>query len=97
VHVNEIVPVYFGVVLALVCEAVPGRTARRVTWVLASVVGGVTATVVTGEYKISWEFVLIDVPIVALTAVATRFAVRALARRYPVGPLRLYRPDEGTA
>jgi len=87
---KETVPVLLGVLLAVACEMVPGRTARRVTWAAASVVAGVAATVLTGEAAISWAFVLIDVPIVALTAVVTRFGLLYLARRYPTGPLRRY-------
>jgi hypothetical protein len=88
--VDETVPVFIGITLALACELVEGRTARRLTWLGASAAGGVTATVVTGESALSWAFVLIDLPIVGLTAVVTRLVVLRAARRFPVGVLRPY-------
>jgi hypothetical protein len=38
--------------------------------VVLSVLLGVTATVISGEYAIGWEFILIDIPVVMLSAAA---------------------------
>lgn len=46
-----------------------------------AIVLGVLATVVTGEFKTSWAFVLIDVPLVAVSAVCGLAVSRPAARR----------------
>jgi hypothetical protein len=50
-----------------------------------SVVFGVAATTISGEFAITWEFVLIDIPEVMLMAIATvaafTYAPRWLAER----------------
>ncbi|MGH2822462.1 MAG: hypothetical protein ACRDLY_05445 [Thermoleophilaceae bacterium] len=45
-----------------------------------AVVLGVLATVVTGEFKTSWAFVLIDVPLVAVAAVCGLALARQTTR-----------------
>jgi hypothetical protein len=45
-----------------------------------AVVLGTAATVISGEFRISWAFLLIDVPLVAVTAAAAFAGVRALRR-----------------
>jgi len=64
---NEIFPMAAG----LVCGVLLGTlTARRriVVGLAVSVVAGVLATVVSGEWRISWAFLLIDIPLVAVFA-----------------------------
>jgi hypothetical protein len=39
---------------------------------------GVTATVVTGEFEISWSYLLIDIPLVAVAAVVGLLTTRAV-------------------
>jgi hypothetical protein len=92
---NEVVPLFLGAALALICGAVRGRRARAMTWVALSVVLGVGATVLTGEASVSWEFVLIDVPLVAASALGTRALLRTMAHRRPDGALGRYaHPDQ---
>jgi hypothetical protein len=43
---------------------------------VASILLGTTATIVSGEYKVSWEFLLIDIPLVALSSIAGLTTVR---------------------
>jgi hypothetical protein len=43
-----------------------------------AVVLGVLATVVSGEFRVSWAFLLIDIPLVALSAVGGLLTVRRL-------------------
>jgi hypothetical protein len=40
----------------------------------------VLATVASGEFYITWAFLLIDIPLVALSAVASFYAVHRLRR-----------------
>ena len=80
---NEILPVFCGLLLgagALRAKSVRGR---RWLLVVGSLVGGAVATVVSGEFRIGWEFLLIDIPLVFLTAVGFAVAVRTLRRRLP--------------
>jgi hypothetical protein len=46
-----------------------------------SVVAGVLATVVSGEWRISWAFLLIDIPLVAGSAVAGDLLSRGIILR----------------
>ena len=52
---------------------------------LLAVVCGVTATVISGEFRISWEFLLFDIPFVALVAVGTAVVLRAWTGRAHAG------------
>lgn len=88
---KELIPVALGVILALVCERLPSRRGRVIAWVVGSIVTGIAVTVATGEWEISPAFVLIDVPLVAVSAVATRYVVLNLARRHDARVLAPYR------
>ena len=46
----------------------------------ASVVLGTLATMVSGEYRIGWEFLLIDIPLVAVCSVIGFATARAVRR-----------------
>jgi uncharacterized membrane protein YdjX (TVP38/TMEM64 family) len=74
---NEIFPVIYGVGVGLACSFLTSPRWRYGLWILLSALFGIVATVVTGEWKISWEFLLIDIPLVA----ASSFAVMALRNR----------------
>jgi hypothetical protein len=77
-YVEELVPLGFGFLLGGVLGFV--RTSLRLPVGAAlAVILGVTATVVTGEATISWAFVLIDIPIVAIAAVLGLLAGRRLS------------------
>jgi hypothetical protein len=66
--VAELFPITAGLLCGLVLGLLTAR--RRVLVGLAfSVVAGVLATVVSGEWRISWAFLLIDIPLVAVCAV----------------------------
>jgi hypothetical protein len=88
---KELIPVGIGVLLALACERHSTGRGRRIAWVIGSVVAGVSVTVLTGEWYISPAFVLIDVPLVAVSAVVTRSVVLELARRNEARMLASYR------
>lgn len=78
---NEILPVTFGVIAGLVMGSVTVRRPLAV-WIGLSVVLGVAATFLTGEWQASWAFVLVDVPLVALAAVAAHLGARRAGERW---------------
>jgi hypothetical protein len=75
---NEFFPVIAGVLIGLVMGGVTARK-RPWAWLALSVVFGLAATVLSGEYKVSWEYLLIDIPLVAGASVVAFVASRALA------------------
>lgn len=73
---HELFPIASGLVLGAVLALVrPGL--RLVTGIVGAVLFGVLATVVSGEYLIGWEFLIIDVPLVAVSAAAGLLVVRS--------------------
>lgn len=82
---EEIVPLGFGFMLGTLLGLV--RSSLRLPLgALLAVALGVLATVVTGEASVSWAFVLIDIPIVSVSAVLGLLAGRrlgALPRQRP--------------
>ena len=75
---------FFPIVAGLLCGLLLGSlTARRrvIVGLAFSVVAGVLATVVSGEWRISWAFLLIDIPLVAVSAVAGALLSRRLVLR----------------
>ena len=82
---QELVPLLSGLVMGAALGAL--RPSMR-WWVgaLLAVALGVFATVVTGEFKTSWGYVLIDIPLVALAAVCGLLVTRhAMNRRLSAG------------
>jgi hypothetical protein len=87
--VFEIFPIAAG----LLCGVLLGSlTARRrvVVGVAFSVVAGLLATVGSGEWRVSWAFLLIDIPLVAVSAVVGDLLSRrvVLRRRSSRSPSR---------
>jgi hypothetical protein len=75
---QELFPLACGLVLGVFLGAVrPGM--RLPVGAALAIVLGVLATVATGEFKTSWGYLLIDIPLVAIAAVAG-LAVGRLAR-----------------
>ena len=80
--VEELLPVASGLVIGLILGLL--RSSLRVPVGLVLIIAfGVPATVVSGEYLISWSFLLIDIPLVAVSAAASLFVTHRLrwARR----------------
>lgn len=67
---HEIFPVLAGVLVGLVLLRIHSPRLKTAVFVVLSLILGVTATVISGEYAIGWEFVLIDIPVVMLSAAA---------------------------
>jgi hypothetical protein len=75
---QELFPLACGLVLGALLGAVrPGI--RLPVGAALAIVLGVVATVVTGEFKTSWSFLTIDIPLVALAAAAGFAAGRQVA------------------
>ncbi len=73
---GELVPVAFGLLVGLLAV----RSSLRAPAVAALAVAlGTLATVLTGESRVSWAYVLVDVPLVALVAAGTVLLVRRRA------------------
>lgn len=77
---NEIFPVAYGLGVGVLCAFVSSRRWRYFCWVGLSLLFGVVATVLTGEWKIGWEFLLIDIPLVAVSSLAV-IVLRSWLRR----------------
>ena len=75
---SEIFP-FFGGVLVGVMVARRPRVPMAAAAVLA-VALGTLATIVSGEFRLSWDYLYFDIPFVALTAAGTAVLVRS---RFP--------------
>ena len=76
-RVEEILPVVSGLVLGALIGLL--RPSLRVPVGAALILAfGVLATVVSGEYLISWSFLLIDIPLVAVSAAASLYVTHRL-------------------
>ncbi len=73
---SELFPILAGFISGMAIAGAAPKVRTRYG-ILAAVLLGLTATVVSGEYRISWEYLFIDIPLVALTALCGY----ALARR----------------
>ena len=67
---NELFPLLVGSGTGLICSFVSLQSWRCVFWWGSSVVLGVAATVLSGEWRSGWEFLLIDIPAVAASSFA---------------------------
>jgi hypothetical protein len=77
VIVEELLPVASGLLIGLILGLL--RSSLRVPVGLVLIIAfGVLATVVSGEYLISWSFLLIDIPLVAVSAAASLFVTHRL-------------------
>jgi hypothetical protein len=77
---DELFPVVSGVVLGIVVAGL--RPSLRL-WVgvLLSVLLGMAATLVSGEFEAGWEYLLIDIPLVAVSAGVSFTLARAALMR----------------
>ena len=64
---DELFPVVSGVVLGILVAG-PRPSLRLWVGVLLSVLLGMAATLVSGEFEAGWEHLLIDIPLVAVSA-----------------------------
>ena len=77
---HELFPIVSGLLLGAALPLI--RPQMRLTvGVGASVLLGALATIISGEYRIGWEFLLIDVPLVALCSAAGFATARTVRQR----------------
>jgi hypothetical protein len=76
---HELFPIVSGLLLGAALPLIRPQMRLKVG-VGASVALGALATIISGEYRIGWEFLLIDIPLVALCS-ATGFATARTVRR----------------
>jgi hypothetical protein len=74
---NEFLPIVSGIVLGSILGYLRPELRLRVGVVLV-VLLGVLATVASGEFRISWGFLLIDIPLVAVSAGVALVAIHRL-------------------
>lgn len=77
---NELFPIAAGLLCGLLLGAVTARR-RMATGVGFAVVAGTLATVVSGEWRVSWAFLLVDIPLVAVSAALGALLSRAAVAR----------------
>ena len=73
---NELFPILSGATLGAALVLVAPRLRLRIA-ITASLVFGAIATIISGEYRIGWEFLLVDIPLVAASSVAGFLGVGA--------------------
>jgi len=71
VAVHELFPIAAGVLVGILAWRIASPRLRALTVVVLSVIFGTLASAISGELAISWEFLLIDMPLVFLSAAAT--------------------------
>jgi hypothetical protein len=81
---SEVFPLLGGIFVALVCMTIHSSRHRWFAWAALSVAFGALATVVSGEYRVSFGFLLFDVPFVAGVAVSVMACQRVAARIWSV-------------
>ena len=86
---NEFLPILSGLVAGSLIGFLRPRT-RLAVGLVVSVVVGVAATIVSGESKLSWAYLLVDIPLVGLALVTamlltSRWRVAAITRRQLAG------------
>lgn len=77
---NEIFPLVSGLAVGTALGTLAPALRLRLG-IFAAVALGTLATIVSGEYRIGWEYLLVDIPLVGLAAVLALLASRALRRR----------------
>jgi hypothetical protein len=82
--VSELFPIACGLLTGSLVGALR-PSLRLAAGAALAVVFGVVATVLSGEAQVSWAFLLIDIPLVAASAVAAT-AIAQTVRRGPCQP-----------
>lgn len=62
---NELFPIVCGILTGVCCGGIRTTHRRTAAWIALCVICGATATLVSGEYRLGWEYLCIDVPLVA--------------------------------
>ena len=68
---SELFPVCAGLIIGLVVLRIPTARIRAIALVVLIVLAGVTASYISGELFVSWDFLFVDIPLVFLPAIVT--------------------------
>ena len=82
---QELIPIGCGLLLGAALGSVR-PSIRLAVGAALCVVLGVLATVVTGEFELSWGYLLVDIPLVALSAFLALVSVRHLSPAWRASP-----------
>jgi hypothetical protein len=77
---NELFPVASGLLIGCLIGGLRPQLRIAVGGLLC-IVAGTAATVISGEFRMSWEYLLVDIPLVALSAYAGFVIARTLVAR----------------
>ena len=75
----ELFPVVCGIALGLVMTRLRPARLRAATWVVGSIGLGLLATLLSGEWRLGWLYLLYDIPAVALASAMASCAPRGWA------------------
>lgn len=78
---GELFPVLAGVCIGFVLLRIPSSRTRIIALVVLSIFAGFTASFISGELFISWDFLFFDIPLVLLSAIVTAFVIAWQAQR----------------
>lgn len=74
---NELFPILSGATVGVALGLAASRLRLPIV-IAAALVLGTLATIISGEYKIGWEFLLVDIPLVGISSVVGWLAVGAV-------------------
>lgn len=74
---NELFPILSGATVGVALALVASRLRLPIA-IGGAFVLGTLATIISGEYKLGWEFLLVDIPLVALSSAVGFLATRAV-------------------
>jgi hypothetical protein len=77
-------PVFLGCAVGTVCGLVSLGRWCYLLWLGSAAVFGFAATVLTGEWRFGWEFVILDTSLVAASAFAAVVLGYRIKRHIPV-------------
>ena len=69
----ELFPIVAGGVIALLIQPIARPRQRILALIVLSVLAGCTASFVSGELFVSWDFLLVDIPLVLIAAICVRW------------------------
>ena len=78
---HELFPVLAGLIIGVVTWQLPLRRHRILALVLLSIIAGITASFISGELFVSWDFLLVDIPAVFLAALGMLVGISLWQRR----------------
>lgn len=64
----ELFPVICGIILGLLLTRLRTWPDRAAAWTAGSTALGLLATTLSGEWRLGWEYLLFDIPVVAIAA-----------------------------